>query len=100
MVGKKDAILKIDYRGDIGHAFIDGKMISDNFCNNDTWEIGLKTFADKLAKYPLTIYITPLKEGVNVNVESAMAARIEEVAVKTGEIAKVKVVPVYEKALI
>lgn len=80
----KDAILKIDYTGDIGQAFIDGDMISDNFCNGTVWEIGLKEFADKLKKYPVTIYITPLKEGANVNVESAMAARMEQVDAITG----------------
>ncbi|MDO5516429.1 MAG: beta-galactosidase [Clostridium sp.] len=92
----KDALLQIDYAGDIGHAFIDGVMINDNFCNNDTWEIGLKDFCDELSKHPLTIYITPLKEGVNVNVESAMAARMEHADSYIGKIDSVKVKPVYE----
>lgn len=100
MDGVKDLILKIDYAGDIGHAFIDGKMINDNFCNGDTWEIGLRTFEKQLNNTPITIYITPLKEGVNVNVESTMAARIEEVASTTGAISSVSADPVYELRLL
>ncbi|BBF42367.1 beta-galactosidase [Lachnospiraceae bacterium KM106-2] len=96
MNGMKDALLRINYQGDIGHAFINGEMINDNFCNGDTWEIGLRSFADQLERYPLTIYITPLKEGVNVNVESSMAARIEESTGSIGEISKIAVAPVYE----
>ena len=92
--GIKDARLQIDYVGDIGHAFIDGKMIHDNFYNGATWEIGLKEYAEELKEHLLTIYITPLKEGVNV--ESGMAARIEEVEKSTGEIRGVKIQPVYE----
>lgn len=100
MLGVKDAILGIRYTGDIGHAFIDGRMISDNFCNGDVWEIGLKTFAEQLEEKPLTIYITPLKEGVNVNVESSMAARMEEVSAAIGTIDEIKVSPVYEIRII
>ncbi|MGN0322076.1 MAG: beta-galactosidase [Oliverpabstia sp.] len=96
MDGLKDALLQIDYQGDIGHAFIDGSMISDNFCNGATWEIGLKDFAERLKTQNLTVYITPLKEGVNVNVESSMAARKEEVMTSIGVISNVAVCPVYE----
>ena len=74
---EQDALLCVDCTGDIGSAFINGDMINDNFCNHSTWEIGLRTFARRLEKHPLTISITPLREGRNVNVESAMAARME-----------------------
>ena len=35
--GLKDARLQIDYTGDIGMLFLGNDMISDNFCNGDTW---------------------------------------------------------------
>lgn len=94
--GCKDVLLRISYKGDIGHAFIDGKLVHDNFCNGAVWEIGLRDFSENLKEKDLTIYITPLKEGVNVNVESAMAARIEEVKKYMGDIRSVEAQPVYE----
>lgn len=100
MDGVKDVLLRVDYRGDIGHAFINGRMVHDNFCNNALWEIGLRTFAEELKDCPLTIYITPLKEGVKVNVESAMAARLEEVESTVGEILSVEAAPVYEMQIL
>lgn len=96
MDGLKDALLCVDYTGDIGSAFINGDMINDNFCNHSTWEIGLRTFARRLEKHPLTISITPLREGRNVNVESAMAARMENAEKYTAELTNVTVKPVYE----
>lgn len=48
MNGLKDALLCVDYTGDIGSAFINGDIINDNFCNHNTWEIGLRTFARRL----------------------------------------------------
>jgi len=96
MDGVKEAILQITYDGDIGQAFIDGDMIHDNFCNGAVWEIGLKKYADRLKDTPLTIYIVPLKKGAKVNVESAMAARKEEVDEITGQLYLAEIMLVYE----
>ena len=92
----KDARLQLSYIGDIGNAFINGRMINDNFANGAVWEIGLKDFAEQLKNDCITVYIVPLKEGVNVNVESAMAARSEEVKRFVAELKSVKIQPVYE----
>lgn len=96
MEGLKDILVQIRYQGDIGHAFINGVMVNDNFCNGDVWEIGVRTFKEKLEEYPFTIAITPLKKGANVNVESAMAARMENVEAYIGELESVNLSPVYE----
>lgn len=94
--GLKDARLQIAYTGDIGNAFINGRMISDNFSNGAPWEIGLRDFAGQLKKDCVTVYIVPLKEGVNVNVESAMAARSEKAERYVGKLHSVSIQPVYE----
>lgn len=96
MDGCKDALLKINYVGDIGNAFIDGKLVHDNFYNGAVWEIGLRDFSEEWKIQDMTVYITPLKEGANVNVESSMTARIEEVNEYTGAIQSVEVQPIYE----
>lgn len=96
MDGLKDCLLQIDYRGDIGWAFLDGDLISDNFCNNAVWEIGLRTFAERLKSVPLTLSISPLREGRNVNVESSMAARTEHSLKSTAELLDIRLQPVYE----
>ena len=75
--------------------FLNGAMISDNFCNGDTWEVGLREHKDKLPG-AVTLKISPLREGASVHVESAMAARNEEVKALIAELRAVKVQPVYE----
>lgn len=96
MDGVKDALLQIEYTGDIGNAFVDGRMIHDNFANGAVWEIGLKEFAEELKKECITVYIVPLKEGANVNVESSMAARSEEVKAYVAALKSVRIQPIYE----
>ena len=96
--GLKDARLQIRYRGDIGMLFMNDRMISDNFCNGDVWEIGLMEHEESLDR-EMVLKIAPLREGAKVNVESAMAARNEEVRSNTGELLDVRVQPVYEICL-
>ena len=93
--GLKDARLQIDYRGDIGMLFLDDVLISDNFCNGGTWEVGLMEQKDKLPGR-MVLKIAPIREGANVNVESSMAARNEEVKAMIAKLHQVKVQPVYE----
>ena len=93
--GLKDARLQIQYQGDIGTLFLNGQMISDHFCNGDTWEVGLLEHRGHLDQ-PLVLNIAPIREGARVNVESAMAARNEEVNALIAALTSVRVQPVYE----
>lgn len=96
MEGVKDVRLQLDYSGDIGHAFLNSRMIHDNFANGAVWEIGLKDFARELAENPMVIYITPLREDANVNVESAMAGRREDAQSRDAELFRAGLCPLYE----
>lgn len=100
MKGVKDVRLQIHYEGDIGHAFLNSRLVNDNFANGAVWEIGLKDFARELLGNPLVIYITPLREGANVNVESAMAGRREEAQGQKAELKQIRIQPVYEIKLV
>ena len=98
LTGLKDARLQIDYAGDIGMLFLDNEMVSDNFCNGDTWEFGLKEYENRLDA-GLVLNIAPLRRGAAVNVESAMAARNEKVDALIAELKSIRVQPVYEVQL-
>lgn len=73
----KEPLLNIDYIGDIGYAFIDGKLIHDNFSNNDIWQIGMKQYQQELIEKGMYLYVTPLKKRSYVKSDSPMAARTE-----------------------
>lgn len=96
MDGVKDMLLRLRYTGDIAHAFLNGRMVSDNFYNGAPWEIGLRELAGELRDRELVIAVTPLKEGANVNVDSPMAGRMEEVEKQTAGLDSAELCPVYE----
>ncbi len=99
MDSAKDVLLKMEYTGDIAHAFVNSRMISDNFYNTAPWEIGLRELAPELSESELVVAITPLKEGANVNVESPMAGRLEEVGKIVAGLHSAELCPVYEISL-
>ncbi|RKP57360.1 glycosyl hydrolase family 35 [Cohnella endophytica] len=94
--GIKEALLRIDYCGDIGYAFIDGELINDNFCNDTTWEIGLKRFEERLVAKGMYVYVSPIRRGTVVNSNTTMAGWSESAKESIADIVSVSAVPVYE----
>jgi hypothetical protein len=71
--GLRDVILSIEYDGDVGSAFIEGRLIADNFANGMPWEIGLERLRPDVEEKPICLRISPRREGTLVMRESGMA---------------------------
>lgn len=95
-----DIRMRLTYRGDIGWLFAGTELLDDNFCNNDTFEIGLANFAREISDVDgkLVFVISPLKHGAKVNVESSMAARKQENDSITAQLDSVELVPVFRES--
>jgi hypothetical protein len=88
-----DILLAIRYRGDVGYASVDGRLISDNFANGAPWEIGLGQLAPRIYDRDIDIYISPLREGRVVASDSAMAAQQSFVGQAIAEITAIEALP-------
>lgn len=64
-----DLFLEINYTGDRGMAFIEGKLITDHFYHERTWEIGLKAFAKELLEHPMLLIFHPMEEDAEYLVD-------------------------------
>ncbi|MBA7527517.1 hypothetical protein ES705_19693 [subsurface metagenome] len=60
-----DLILQIDYMGDTGMGFLNGRLAVDNFYNGSVWEIGLRTMMNEPGEKKLTFYFRPLYENAS-----------------------------------
>ena len=85
LTGHKQVLLRVRYRGDIGHAFAGNELISDNFCNGGDWDIRLDCYAEALQQTPLVLYLTPVRKNVSVDA-SAMAGLQERADTETAEL--------------
>ena len=91
----KEAILKIDYQGDIGYAFVNNELVADNFNNGASWEIGLDNIYRKIPNGDIYISISPLKENQVIKSDSPMAARSEETSNEIVSIDKISIEAIY-----
>jgi hypothetical protein len=64
--GVHDLFLKLDYIGDIGNAYIDGRLVNDHFANGLPWEIGLRRFVPEQGEQELVMRLSPLQTDSSV----------------------------------
>jgi hypothetical protein len=94
-----NVFLRVDYVGDMGSAFIDGKLVADNFYNDTLWEIGLKQVTPDLQD--LLLLITPVMQntGGARYIPTGMAFRVDSNDERLGVIRAVTAVPEYKIAV-
>ncbi|AGC69232.1 beta-galactosidase Bga [Thermoclostridium stercorarium subsp. stercorarium DSM 8532] len=92
----KEALIQIEYMGDIGNAFVDGELISDNFYNGSVWEIGLKSAWNPGKGNKITFVLNPVKKNVKIDVSSTMAGRLEKAEEAMAELRSVRIIPIHE----
>ncbi len=93
-----NALLRIDYIGDMGQAYIDGKLVHDNFYNGTSWEIGLGHLEPKLTGKEQLIMIVPIEKqsGVQRYVPTGMAFRPDSDGERIGSVNQITIVPEYK----
>jgi hypothetical protein len=94
--GCKQVLLFVDYAGDIGYAYTDSELISDNFCNGDIWEFGLKRYQDEILEKGLHIYVSPIRKDAKVHSDSEMAARYAIYDELYAKISSINALPVFD----
>ncbi|MBA2396060.1 MAG: beta-galactosidase [Ktedonobacteraceae bacterium] len=96
-----DAFLSIDYVGDMGHAYLDGQLVSDHFSNGLPWEIGLKRFIHPDSDRQLIIHFSPLQKGASAlrYFPTGMAFRPAEDEADQVEIRSITTRPEYSSTL-
>ena len=64
--GVHDVFLSIDYVGDVGRAYLDGRLVADDFYYGRPWEIGLKRFAPEILEKGLLLKFLPLSQDAPI----------------------------------
>lgn len=90
-----EVYIGVDYLGNVGNAFTDGVLISDNFCNGDIWEIGLKRYCPEIFEKGLYFHIIPYNKGSSVVFDRDISFRHDFTGGSTAEIYSVEAIPEY-----
>lgn len=76
MKGISDLWLNIDYAGDVGHLYLDGKLIDDNYYDGRVWQVGLKRFLPEASDRPLDLKILPIRADSPIYLDPSVRKRL------------------------
>jgi beta-galactosidase len=63
---KLDPVLRLHYIGDVARVTLNGKLLTDDFYNGNTFEIGLRRYAPEILQGDLRIEILPLRKDAPI----------------------------------
>ena len=92
--GLSDAFIKLDYTGDTGAAYINGKLIADDFYSGLPMTIGLKRFSNALSGKKLLFQIVPLTDERKIYFEEGVREPLK--GKQAGVLKSVNIIPQYE----
>ncbi|MEV1001032.1 beta-galactosidase [Nonomuraea sp. NPDC050202] len=64
--GDDEVLLRLDWTGDVGRAYIGGRLVADQFWHGPPWEIGLRRFREEVLAHGLELRLLPLREDAPV----------------------------------
>ncbi|MBC7722359.1 MAG: beta-galactosidase [Pedobacter sp.] len=89
-----NAFLKIDYEGDTQAAYLDGKLVADDFYSGVPMTIGLNQFVNSLPGNELTLLVTPLKDESKIYFEDGIREPL--IGKNKAQINSIKIIPQYQ----
>ncbi len=89
-----DPILRVHYTGDVARLMLNGRLVTDDFYNGNTFEIGLpRHFADAITD-DLRIAIIPLQSNAPIYMAKEARPAFDNAA-SVASIRSVEIVPIY-----
>lgn len=61
-----EVLLRIDWVGDVGRAYLDGQLVADHFWYGEVWEIGLRRFHPAVLADGLELRLLPLRQDAPI----------------------------------
>ncbi len=96
MNGISDIYLNIDYLGDVGLGFIDGRLVADHFYYGQPWNIGLKRFLPEILEKGMYFHLRPIYKNAPFLDEIPNKEKIDFSKGDVSEIRKIELIPEYQ----
>lgn len=90
--GLDDAILEIEYVGDMARLYSGNELLNDNFFNGTRWRVGLRRYGKAVRRGQLELRILPLRSDAPIYIPAAYRPRFTG---QRTELIGVNVIPVY-----
>ncbi|MET8867796.1 beta-galactosidase [Nonomuraea sp. NPDC004580] len=64
--GEDEVLLRLDWTGDVGRAYVGGRLVADRFWYGPAWEIGLRRFREEVLEHGIEVRLLPLRADAPV----------------------------------
>ncbi len=98
LTGISQLLLRMDYVGDVGRAYLGKELVDDNYYNGVPWEIGLMRFVPGIFDQPLSVQVLALRRGSPIYLDSRAKNRLDA-GHPTAAITRISLTPQYETVL-
>lgn len=85
-VADDDLLLRVDWIGDVARAYINGRLVADQFWHGPVWEIGLRRFRAEAVKYGVELRLLPLSQDAPV----FLSPRVRPAAYPQGQVLELR----------
>jgi beta-galactosidase len=99
MAGLSDALLQIEYAGEIGRIESTPGLLDDDFYNGLPWQIGLKRFGMETIREPFKLQVLPLPPADPIYLDQHARDQLRTIQISP-KLIQVKLIPVYESVAI
>jgi len=93
-----DPLLRINYIGDVARVLLDGKLVTDDFYNGKTFDVGLRRHAPEILNGDLRLAILPLRKNAPIYLAPEAKPEFGETA-QVGDLRGLEIVPRYQVEL-
>jgi len=87
--GTDRALLRVDWTGDVGRAWVGDRLVSDHFWHGRAWDVDLTPWRDEVAAHGVVLELLPWVGATGVRVDPAVVPATDGVEVRSVDVVRV-----------
>lgn len=89
LAGTDRALLRVDWTGDVGRAWVGDHLVSDHFWHGRVWDVDLTPWRDEVAAHGVVLELLPWVGATGVRVDPAVVPATDGLEVRSVDVVRV-----------
>lgn len=89
VAGTDRALLRVDWTGDVGRAWVAGRLVSDHFWHGRVWDVDLTPWRDEVAVHGVELELLPWVGATGVRVDPTVVPETDGLEIRSVDVVRV-----------
>lgn len=89
VAGTDRALLRVDWTGDVGRAWVAGQIVSDHFWHGRVWDVDLTPWRDEVAVHGVELELLPWVAATGVRVDPSVVPETDGLEIRSVDVVRV-----------